>query len=116
MSHTQTPLTYRPSKYDDWGVIRNADDMPIMSVRLYAFMGEADLAKHRSDGTDPCRDLGNHICRCVNAHDGLVEACKAAKLFVSSDYIQASDATSAMLNAMCFMLEAALAAAEGGKA
>ncbi len=73
MKHTELPWSYRPYKYDDWGVIKSKCGRFIINVRDL-HVTEEDKDQHRKDKTDPYEKIGTEIVHAVNNHYKLVEA------------------------------------------
>ena len=72
------PLAYRPEEYDDWGTIRFAPDEEgrqryALKVQLPTH-DETVLNEHRTNGTDPCEELGRSVVTAINNHAALVAA------------------------------------------
>ena len=49
--HTPGPWKYRPNKYDDWGVVRSADGLPVAQACVGRWSKDFDT--HRTNNTDP---------------------------------------------------------------
>lgn len=49
--HTPGPWEYRPFEYDDWGVVRSADGLPVVQACVGRW--SKDFDKHRVNKTDP---------------------------------------------------------------
>ena len=74
------PLAYRPEEYDDWGTIRFAPDEEgrqryALKVQLPTH-DETVLNEHRTNGTDPCEELGRSVVTAINNHAALKEVLK----------------------------------------
>lgn len=58
---------YRPFMPDDWGTIRLSADVRrkcwILAQCRTPYTSDAELSRHRADGTDPYQRLGKHIAR-----------------------------------------------------
>lgn len=82
-------LKYRPNKFDDWGMIRNADGSMFASVRRPA--SEEELAQHRVNKTDPYEDLARRLIASYapqpDRSAGLDEAAVCAEQFRDKDWI-----------------------------
>ena len=48
---TPGPWSYRPNKYDDWGVVKSPDGLPVAQACVGRW--SKDFDKHRTEGTDP---------------------------------------------------------------
>lgn len=57
-------LYYRPNKFDDWGIIRNADGSIFATVRRP--VTDEEMVKHRSSGSDPYEDLALRLMSTFN--------------------------------------------------
>lgn len=100
MSHTPTPWEIKGNGKQVYGsqdIVANCD---------YQQANDDDEEGLEADDA-LARENARHIVRCVNSHDALVEACKAA-LEELEDFPQD--------RVRIKQIEAALAAAEGGKA
>ena len=65
------PWRYRPHAFDDWGLVRDGLDQPLLSVRASRTrFSEADLNVHRVAKTDPVEDVASF---CAAAPDLVVD-------------------------------------------
>ena len=48
---TPGPWAYRPNEYDDWGVVKSPDGLPVAQACVGRW--SKDFDKHRTEGTDP---------------------------------------------------------------
>lgn len=69
------PWSYRPDKYDDWGMIRGGEietDIglirPPVAKAVNLWTDRKSMDDHRSDGTDPCEPNGQLITALVNSY------------------------------------------------
>lgn len=99
MSEPKHTLSYRPDEFDDWGDIRNQDGTLVAKVALHAmgYQSEDDLAKHRQDKTDPCKELGEYIVRACNSHSDLLEALKELVDACDGNYAELVDVARAAI-------------------
>jgi len=66
--HTPGPWEYRPNKYDDWGVVRSADGLPVAQACVGRWYKDFDA--HRVNKTDP----GEANARLIAAAPDLLDA------------------------------------------
>lgn len=59
---TPGPWTYRPHRYDDWGLIRGGDDYPVASASTCR-ASDREKDKHRTNKTDPSFNNARRIAR-----------------------------------------------------
>ena len=71
--YTPGPWQYRPNKYDDWGVVRSADGLPVVQACVGRW--SADFDSHRTNGTDP----GEANARLIAAAPELLAALERAE-------------------------------------
>jgi len=77
---TPGPWIYRPNKYDDWGVVKSPDGLPVAQACVGRW--SKDFDKHRTEGTDPAEANA----RLIAAAPELLAALEAARLWAVEYY------------------------------
>jgi hypothetical protein len=83
VQHSPLPWRVRPVVFDDWGLIRDADDR--IAAKALRLLGDCDeMDRHRRDGTDPYDANAAFIVRAVNNHYALLETAKTLREALAS--------------------------------
>jgi len=58
-------FSYRPDKYDDWGVVKDEKGHCLFKINPHC-LTDKDMDCFREDGTDPCREFGEKLVAVMN--------------------------------------------------
>ncbi len=71
---TPAPWRRRPSMFDDWGLVRGGDNMPVLSTAMGCRYSQEDLGKH--NGPAPIEENAEFVAAIRNNARALIAAAK----------------------------------------